>query len=85
MADFRRRFWVSLALTVPILALAPAIQDLLGVRQAWAFPGRDVLQFALASVIFFYGGWPFLRGFLGELGQRRPGMMTLISLAISVA
>ena len=85
VADFRRRFWVSLVLTVPVLLLTPLIQELLGVREAWAFPGSDVLQFVLASVIFFYGGWPFLRGLLEELGRGRPGMMTLISLAISVA
>jgi P-type Cu2+ transporter len=85
VADFQRRFWVSLALTVPVLALAPLIQDLLGVREAWAFRGSDIVQFVLASVIFFYGGWPFLRGLVEELRQGRPGMMTLISLAISVA
>jgi Cu2+-exporting ATPase len=83
--DFRRRFWISLALTVPVLALASHIQDLLGVREAWAFRGSEGLQFVLAGVIFFYGGWPFLRGILPELRRGRPGMMTLISLAISVA
>ncbi|HXG05185.1 MAG TPA: heavy metal translocating P-type ATPase [Candidatus Binatia bacterium] len=83
--DFRRRFWVSLLLTVPVLALTPHVQDLLGVREAWAFPGSDLVQFAFASAIFFFGGWPFLRGLRGELGRRRPGMMTLVSLAISVA
>ncbi len=83
--EFRRRFWVSLVLTIPVVALAPHVQDLLGARQAWAFPGRDALQAALASLIFFYGGWPFLEGFVAELRQRQPGMMTLISLAISVA
>ncbi|HXG04050.1 MAG TPA: heavy metal translocating P-type ATPase [Candidatus Binatia bacterium] len=85
MADFRRRFWVSVVLTVPVLALTPLVQDLLGVRAAWAPVGRDLIQFALATVIFFYGGWPFLRGFVSELGAVRPGMMTLVSLAISVA
>ena len=85
MEDFRRRFWVSLLLTVPVLALTPHVQDLLGVREVWAFPGRDLVQFAFASAIFFYGGWPFLRGLGEELARRRPGMMTLVSLAISVA
>jgi Cu2+-exporting ATPase len=84
-ADFRRRFWVSLVLTVPVLALSPHIQDLLGVRDAWGFPGSEVILFVFASVIFFYGGWPFLHGLIEELRRRRPGMMTLISLAISVA
>jgi Cu2+-exporting ATPase len=85
VGDFRRRFWVSLILTVPVVALAPLIQELLGVREAWAFRGSDIIQFVCASVIFFYGGWPFLRGALSEIRTRRPGMMTLISLAIAVA
>jgi P-type Cu2+ transporter len=85
IADFRRRFWVSLALTVPIVALSPMIQHWLGLREALAFPRSDYLLFALSSVVFFYGGWPFLSGLVAELRDRRPGMMTLISLAISVA
>lgn len=85
VAEFRRRFWVSLALTLPVLALAPMIQELLGLRQALAFPGDAWLQAALATAIYFYGGWPFLSGFLEELRDRQPGMMTLIALAISVA
>jgi Cu2+-exporting ATPase len=85
VADFRKRFWVSLVLTVPVVALAPPIQELLGVREAWAFRGSDAVQFVCASVIFLYGGWPFLRGALSEMRTRRPGMMTLISLAIGVA
>ena len=85
IADFRRRFWVSLALTLPVLALSPIIQRLLGVEQAWAFPGDRFVLLGLSSAIFFYGGWPFLLGFLDELRHRRPGMMTLIALAISVA
>jgi Cu2+-exporting ATPase len=70
---------------VPVLALSPHIQDLLGVRDAWSFPGSDLILFVFASLIFFYGGWPFLHGLIEELRRRRPGMMTLISLAISVA
>jgi len=85
MADFRRRFWVSLALTVPVLALAPLIQGALGLREALAFPGDAFVQFGLATVVFLYGGWPFLTGALGELRGRQPGMMTLIALAIGVA
>ncbi|MFB6286929.1 MAG: copper-translocating P-type ATPase [Candidatus Bipolaricaulia bacterium] len=85
VADFRRRFWVSLALTVPVLALAPLIQGALGLREALAFPGDAVVQFAFATVVFLYGGWPFLTGALGELRERQPGMMTLIALAIGVA
>src|SRR5262249_44549518 len=85
VADFRRRFWVSLALTVPVVLLSPMIQSFLGVKSAWHFPGDRYLQFALASAIFFYGGWPFLKGLLDELRHRQPGMMTLIGLAIGVA
>ena len=83
--DFRRRFWISLALTIPVLALAPLIQRFLGVEGAWHVPGDAYVQFALASAIFFYGGRPFLAGLRDELAGRRPGMMTLIALAIGVA
>jgi Cu2+-exporting ATPase len=85
VADFRRRFWVSLALSIPVLALAPLIQEWLGLGDRLAFPGDRALQAVLATVIYFYGGWPFLRGFASEVGKRQPGMMTLISLAITVA
>ncbi|MGH7431432.1 MAG: heavy metal translocating P-type ATPase, partial [Candidatus Methylomirabilales bacterium] len=85
MADFRRRFWISLALTIPVLALSSHIRHLLGVGEVWSFPGDRFAEFGLSSVIFFYGGWPFLKGIRGELGKRQPGMMTLIGLAISVA
>jgi Cu2+-exporting ATPase len=74
-----------LILTVPVLALAPMIQRLLGLEEALAFPGDSYLQFAFASIVFFYGGWPFLKGFFEEVGKKRPGMMTLIALAIGVA
>jgi Cu2+-exporting ATPase len=85
VADFRRRFWVSLVLSVPILLLAPLIQGLLGIQGLFAIPGEGYIQFALATVVFFYGGWPFLVGVVEELSKRRPGMMTLIGLAIGVA
>lgn len=85
VADFRRRFWISLILTFPVLALAPLIQQILGVEEAWRFPGDRFVQFGFASVIFFFGGWPFLKGIRAELTRKQPGMMTLIALAISVA
>jgi Cu2+-exporting ATPase len=85
VADFRRRFWVSVVLTVPVLVLAPLIQQVLGVGDSWRFPGDRLMQFVFASAIFFYGGWPFLTGLVQELGRRQPRMMTLISLAIGVA
>ncbi|MBC7097512.1 copper-translocating P-type ATPase [Candidatus Bipolaricaulota bacterium] len=84
-ADFRRRFWGSLGITVPILLLSPLIQKLLGLPAALAFPGAAYLQLVLASAVYFYGGWPFLKGMWDELRRRQPGMMTLIALAISVA
>jgi len=83
IADFRRRFWISLVLTVPILVLSPLIQDFLGYRLV--LPGGVFIVFLLATVVYFYGGWPFLRGLYDELRGRHPGMMTLISVAISVA
>ncbi len=84
VADFRRRFWVSLALTMPILALSPDIRDALGLT--WLdFPGASYLLLALGTAVYLYGGRPFLRGLVEELSERTPGMMTLISLAITTA
>ncbi|MFP4585443.1 MAG: heavy metal translocating P-type ATPase, partial [Desulfococcaceae bacterium] len=83
VADFRRRFWMSLVLTLPILVLAPLIQDLVGVE--WTFPYDGYVQLALSTAVFFYGGWPFLTGLWDELRQGEPGMMTLIGLAVIVA
>ncbi|MBU2818970.1 heavy metal translocating P-type ATPase, partial [Acidithiobacillus ferrooxidans] len=59
IADFRRRFWVSLALTIPILLLSPLIQHLLRLEAALAFTGSSYVLFALSSAVYFYGGWPF--------------------------
>ncbi len=81
--DFKRRFFISLALTVPILALSPMIQDFLGVN--WRFPGDMYILFGLSTVVFFYGGWPFITGARDELRDRSPGMMMLIALAITIA
>ncbi|MCF7837753.1 MAG: cadmium-translocating P-type ATPase [Candidatus Marinimicrobia bacterium] len=85
VADFRRRFWISLALSVPVLILAPLIQGLLGLKETLAFPGDSMVQWTLASLIFVYGGWPFLTGLVNELREKNPGMMTLIGLAVTVA
>jgi Cu2+-exporting ATPase len=85
VGDFRRRFWVSLALTVPVVATSEMLQHLFGVRGALAFPGDAFVGFAFASAVYVYGGWPFLKGLVEELRQRLPGMMTLVALAISVA
>ena len=78
--DFKRRFFVSLALTIPILILSPQIQEWAGI--SLRFPGDLVLLFLLSSIVFFYGGYPFYRGLYDELKARRPGMMTLIGVAI---
>jgi Cu2+-exporting ATPase len=85
VADFKRRFKVSLALTVPVLALSPMIQSFLGIEGRIAFPGDSLALFLLASVVYFYGGWPFLKGLFTEAAARHPGMMTLIAVAITAA
>ena len=81
--DFKRRFYISLALTVPILVLSDIIQHWLGFQLE--FMGRKYLLLALSTVLFGYGGKPFLEGCLDELKSRRPGMMTLIAMAITIA
>jgi len=83
--DFRRRFWISLALTVPVLATSEMLQHLLGLRAALRFPGDRYVGFAFASAVYFYGGWRFLTGLVAELKKKLPGMMTLVGLAITVA
>src|SRR2546426_12019643 len=83
--DFRRRFWVSLALTIPVLATSEMIQHFLSLRGAFAFPGDRYVEFGFASAVYFYGGRPFLTGLVDELRKRLPGMMTLVALAITVA
>ncbi len=85
IADFKRRLRISLLLTVPILLLSPMLQSLFGLQQALAFPGDVYLLFVLSTTVFIYGGWPFLKGLVEEIGRHEPGMMTLIALAISVA
>src|SRR5690554_6025716 len=81
--DFKRRFWISLILTLPILALSPMIQGILGVE--WDFSGSNYVLFGLSSTVYFYGGWPFLTGLASELKSKSIGMMTLIAVAISAA
>jgi Cu2+-exporting ATPase len=83
--DFRRRFFVSLAATLPILALSPMIQQWLGLGDALGFPGDTMVLLALSTFVYGYGGWPFLTGLVDELRERTPGMMTLVAFAISVA
>src|SRR5690625_3509871 len=85
VADYRRRFWLVLVLTPPVLLLSPMIQHLFGITEALAFPGDRYVIFVLSTMAYFYGGWPFLIGFTSELRKGQPGMMTLIALAISAA
>jgi Cu2+-exporting ATPase len=84
-AEFRQRFWISLVLTLPILVLSPMLQTLVGLREAIRFSGDVYVLFGLSSAVFWYGGWPFLKGLFAELRSRQPGMMTLISVAITTA
>ncbi len=81
---FKAKFWVSLVLTIPIVAYSDIAQEFLSYR-APAFAGSGYLPFVLSSIVFFYGGWIFIASAYRELKARLPGMMTLIALAISVA
>jgi Cu2+-exporting ATPase len=83
MEDFKKRFIISLIISVPILILSPLIQEFFGF--SITFQGDNYVLFLLSSLIFFYGGWPFLKGLGSELKDKSPGMMTLIAVAISVA
>ncbi len=85
IVEYRRRFWFCLVLTVPVLLLSPSVRSFFGFRDALAFTGDKYVVFGLCTLIFFYGGWPFLKGITEEIRKREPGMMTLIALAISVA
>jgi Cu2+-exporting ATPase len=83
--DFLKRFWISTALSLPIIALSPMIQGLLGLRESLSFQGDVYVSALLSSIVFFYGGWPFLKGLVNELRNKKPGMMTLIAIAITTA
>lgn len=84
MQEFKKRFWVSLVLTIPILLLSEMIQIWFNLQ--WIrIPFQKEVLFLLSIIIYFYGGWPFLKGLVQEIKSRQPGMMTLIGTAISVA
>src|SRR3546814_4113616 len=72
IADYRRRFWVTLVLTPPVLLLSPMIQHWLGLAETISFPGDGLLLFALSTIVYVYGGWPFLTGFVSELRKKQP-------------
>src|SRR5699024_7663078 len=81
--DFKKRFYISLIVTLPIIIMSPMIQGFIGVD--WQVPYNGYILFLLSTFIFFYGGWPFLTGAIDEIKEKEPGMMTLIALAIFVA
>jgi Cu2+-exporting ATPase len=81
--DFLKRFWICLVLTIPVLLLSHMIQEWLGFHISFA--GDTYVLLALSSIIYFYGGWPFLAGMVREIRFRNIGMMTLVALAITVA
>lgn len=81
--DFRKRFWVSTIISIPILVFSPMIQDFLGYQ--WLLPSNKYILLVLSTFVYFWGGWPFLKGFYEEIKAKGPGMMTLIAMAISVA
>ena len=83
--DLKRRFWISLILTIPILILSPTVQELIGLGMSIRFPGDSYILFILSSIVYFYGGYPFFKGFYNQLKMRVPGMDTLIAVAISSA
>src|SRR5919197_4452215 len=80
---FRRKFWLSLVLSLPVVATSEMVMDWFGYQLD--FPGRSLVGPVLGSVVFLYGGWPFLVGAVREIRDRAPGMMLLIGMAISVA
>jgi len=84
VAMFRDKFWLSFALTIPVVFWSSDVQHWFG-YQAPSFPGSNLIPPILGTVVFVYGGLVFIRGARGELADHKPGMMTLISLAITVA
>jgi Cu2+-exporting ATPase len=83
IADFKKRFYVVLILTIPIMVLSTMIQKFMGVN--WQFAGSSYILFTLSTIVFFYGGRPFLKGLVDEVKTKNPGMMFLIGFAITVA
>src|SRR6056297_3829917 len=81
--DFKRRLFISIIVTVPVLLLSPMIQNWFNFNID--FSGSSYVLLGLSTFIYFYGGWPFLTGFIDEMKEKNPGMMTLIAMAISVA
>lgn len=85
VADYRKRFFICLAFTLPVLALSPMLQHFAGLGEAWRFSGDMYILAGLSSIVYVIGGWPFLKGLISEMRGRNPGMMTLIAIAITAA
>ncbi|MBP8915603.1 MAG: cadmium-translocating P-type ATPase [Chitinophagales bacterium] len=83
ISDFKRRFYITLILTIPIMLLSEMIQNWLGI--SIQFAGAKYILLLLSTIVYLYGGWPFLKGWLDEIKAKNPGMMFLIGFAISVA
>jgi Cu2+-exporting ATPase len=83
--DLKKRFIISVIITIPVLILSPTIQELVGLGEVLRFPGDLYILFILASIIYFYGGYPFFKGFFSQIKDKAPGMDTLISVAITSA
>ena len=81
--DIRKRFWLSVTLTLLILAVSPGLWGMFGIAGPAAFPGDHYLLFVLSSVVFFYGGWPFLAELIQELKKGKLGITSLVALALS--
>src|SRR4051794_41786158 len=81
--EFRRRFWISLALAVPVIAFSPMIRDWLGLPEVTGV--QEAIAPVFGTILFFYGGQPFLAGGGSGARAREPGGMTLVALAVSLA
>jgi Cu2+-exporting ATPase len=81
--DFKKRLWISLILTIPVVVLSPMIQEFLHFNLI--LPGNSYILLTISTIIYFFGGWPFLKGLYEETSTKNLGMMTLIAIAISVA
>ncbi len=85
MADYKKRLFICLFLTIPVFILTPLVQEALKLDFFINFYGEQYILLIISSIVFFYGGYPFFKGFLDEIRNKIPGMMTLITVAISTA
>ncbi len=83
--DLKRRFFISIIFTVPIIILSPLIQSIFGIERLIHFPYQYLLLFLLSSIVYFYGGYPFFKGFYRDIIKHNLGMDTLITVAITTA